>query len=247
MSKSWINNTHGMELKPIECRWQKRQNENGIVFYAMLDLLENNNQRKDQFNSIVEVLQTWKEDKIVKGLYDRGAYESNIRSMFYVAPELRRKISHDNITAISRLSAKYNLPYNKDIARYAIRKLFLFDNRFPESPKITSLQFHPRDWFFWLYNGGGIYKAASWLFFPVFFLANIVTCFTPKEETSGKQLMFIRLYKQKNILLKINFKICSFILRKRYETKKWLSKIVDIYYHQREDNPIRILAKDLEL
>jgi len=245
---NWINYSHGMELEPIDVSWKRRGNENGILYLSVLYLLKYNNgtlKEEDiiEFSNIIDVLQTWNGSEIIKGLYDRGAFESKEGHEFYDKPEDRRKISHDNLTAISRISSLFNLEYKKQIATYAIDNWFRFDNQYPNSPKWKNMQFHPRDWFFWLYNGG---YSICWLFFPIFFFANILTCYTPNQETSGKQLMFIRLFKQKNPLLKLNYWICDNILKKRYRTDNWLSKIVDIYYHQREDNPIRVLAKDFK-
>jgi hypothetical protein len=129
-----------------------------------------------------------------------------------------------------------------------------YDNVYSESPRLifkkdngkygSSLQFHPRDWFFWLHHQ---YKLA-WLFFPVFFMANVLTCFTPYEETSGKLLMFMRLEcgSRWSKLILLNKKICYFLLRKRYGSD-WIDKICSIYFWQRKDSPIRLASKGLEL
>jgi len=248
---NFINKSHGMELEPIPSFWQKRGNENGILFLVVYYLLKYEKDLLTEedihiFERIILFLQTWSEErnKQLPGLYDRGAFESYPFHIFYEKD--RRKISHDNITAISRFSKLVGLPFSKDIAEFGLDNQFRFDNQNPDSPKWKNMQFHPRDWFFWLYNGDWFTKSLSWLFFPIFFFANIISCMSPERETSGKQLMFVRLFKQKNWLLRFNFWICNKILIKKYNTNKWLSKIVDIYYWQCEDNPIRILAKDIE-
>ncbi len=262
----WINNSHGLELEPISSNWQRRGNENGILFLAILyslKILRDEFTPKDQkrFDDIVQVLHAWPQNFLhgaIPGLYDRGAFESHSQHEFYVPPEHRRGISHDNLTAISELSAYLDLPYAKDIAKHGLKYQFRFDNGYPEEPRwwfkksdghlSSSFKFHPRDWFLWLYNAGGGYRVLSYAFYPVFFLANITTCFTDYQETSGKQLMFMRLAigNKKSWLKRFNFWICKKLMKRKYG-KHWLEKIFGIYYYQREDNPIRILSKGLEV
>lgn len=255
----WISNYHGMELEPI-AEENRRYNENGILFYSellILKYIKGKLTHSDiaQFQIIVENITAYDKDaNKIKGLYDRGAGES-------LSPKKDsiRLISHDNLTAISALSRlleKEGLSYHKDIAKHGLKWQMRYDNAYPNKPrwtylkqhngkKGTSLQLHPRDWFYWLSNGG--YRIA-WVFFPIFFMANIVTCFTPYKETSGKWLMFVRLEcgSKWSKLMMLNKKICYYILRKKYG-KDWLNKIAKIYFWQRDDNPIRIETRDMEL
>ena len=255
--------SHGLELEPISNVWARRKNENGILFLVVYFMLKEINgeltqEDKDVFCEIVNNLEAWDPDQQIKGLYDRGAHESNPQHEFYVDQDERRKISHDNLTAIASFSCYFDLPYSQHIAQYALKHLFMFDNRYPNRPKLvfkkpdgkydTSFQFHPRDWFFWLWCGKGRYRLLSYIFFPVFFLANIITCRTEYGETSGKQLMFARLglLSKKSLLMRFNYWICKKMMEKKYG-KNWLEKIFEIYYHQRKDNPIRIQAEGLEV
>jgi len=262
----WINNSHGLELEPISSIWQRRGNENGILFLAILyslKIIRGEFTAKDhkRFDDIVQVLHTWPNNILqgsIPGLYDRGAFESHIDHEFHIPMQDRRLISHDNLTAISELSAYLELPYAEDIAKHGLRNLFRYDNGCPEDPRwifkkpnnsfSTSCQWHPRDWFLWLYNANGWYRLSSYIFYPVFFLANILTCFTDYKETSGKQLMFMRLAigSKKSWLKRLNFWICKKIMERKYG-KNWLEKIFEIYYPQREDNPIRIISRGLEI
>ena len=262
----WINNSHGLELEPISSSWQRRGNENGILFLAVLYSLKILKQKltledKHCFKNIVQALHTWKSHSrgiIIPGLYDRGAFESYVDHEFFIPAISRRLISHDNLTAISELSAYLELPYAKDIAQYGLKNLFRFDNNCPEKPRWwfrkqngqlgSSFKFHPRDWFLWLYNAGGKYRALSYFFYSVFFLANVITCCTDYQETSGKQLMFMRLAigSKKSWLKQFNFWICKKLMKRKYG-KHWLEKIFEIYYYQREDNPIRVLSRGLEI
>ena len=261
MTKYWINYSHGMELSPISTEYQERSgNENGILFYLVyLAVLDTHDilmpEDIEVFKKICIELQTHNDNTQIKGLYDRGAHESHNDHPYYKLPEKRRKISHDNITAISIGSRYFNLPFAKHIAQYAINNQFKFDNRYPNNQRFifknsqdkldTSLQPHPRDWFLWLFNGGGFYRVLSYIFFPVFLIANIMTCYTPKEETSGKQLMFARLAFGSKIswLMRFNYWICKKILRKAYG-KYFMYEIFKIYY-KNENHPIRTLSKGL--
>lgn len=249
----WINDIHGMELYPMRDFKGKRYNENGILFLCQYYLLKEalgvlTDGDINRFYQICRDLRTYGRDGTTRfdGLFDRGAGESN--------SDVSRadSISHDNLTAISAFSFLKKLPFAKGIAKHGIDNKMIFDNTYPENPRLlykdifgryqSRLQ-HPRDWHYWLYNGG--YKLTSFIFYPIFFISNILTCFTSKQETSGKMLMFTRLFLRKELHYKLLFKICSFILSKKYG-KNWLSWITRIYYHQRVDNPIRILAIKVE-
>jgi len=259
--EKWLSNYHGMELEPI-AKDDSRYNENGVLFfseYLILKYISNELSHSDiaKFKIIVENITSFdKNHSKIKGLYDRGASESLSKDKDSI-----RKISHDNITAISSMSKlleSEGLSYHIDIARYGFKNLMRYDNSSPDSPRSlfkrpykdsykwdTSIQLHPRDWFLWLTNGG--YKFA-WIFFPIFFLANILACLGSEKETSGKWLVFVRLEtgSKWSKLIGLNKKICYWILRKKYGSK-WLNKIAEIYFWQKPENPIRILSKNKEL
>lgn len=254
----YINSYHGLELEP-GFEEGTRDNENGILFlveYYILKHIKGKLTRSDiaQFQIIVENITAFaQQGNKIKGLYDRGAGES-----LSFEKDKIRKISHDNLTAISAFSRLFEhegLEYHKDIAKHGLKWQMRYDNAYPSKPrwffkkpdgrKDTSFQWHPRDWFLWLTNGG--YKFA-WIFFPIFFMANIITCLTPKGETSGKWLMFVRLEagSRHSKLMLLNKKICYFIMGRKYGAK-WIDKISTIYFWQKPDSPIRTSTKDLEL
>lgn len=253
----WISDYHGMELTPI-AEVGERHNENGVLFFAeylILKFIKGQLVNSDiaRFQTIVENITAYSSPSSrVKGLYDRGAGESLWDNKSSI-----RKISHDNITAISAISRLFEsegLAYHKDIAIHGVKWQMRYDNRYPKSPEWifkkyndqydTSFQYHPRDWFFWLHS----YYKIAWLFFPFFFIANVVTCLTPKEETSGKWLMFVRLEtgSRWSRLMMVNKKICYWILRKKYGDD-FIDKMAQIYFWQRGNSPIRKLTKGLKL
>lgn len=252
---SYINYNHGLELYP-NINKGNRGNENGVVFlvrYFMLKFLKGDFTAEDTviFETIVKALQSYDgKGNQIKGLYDRGQGES-----LSIAKNLLRLISHDNITSIAGFSYKNNLPFAKDIIEYAIKNQFRFDNAYPEESRwilkksngklSTSFQWHPRDWAFW-----GLCGNKNWLwymFFIVFFFSQIITCLTPYQETSGKLLMFDRLENtyQKSKLSRFTRFCCYNILKIRYG-KKWIGKIMKIYFWQK-DHPNAELSRDLEL
>lgn len=242
----WINDSHGLELY-IDQTTGERGNENGILFLAefffMKDILGTLTQEDiDLFSHICEKLQSYKPDGTqLRGIFDRGAGES-LQFAYQNRSDELRTISHDNLTAISAFSQKYDLRYARDIAKYGLKHLMIYNNRYPGTYKLCNIQYHPRDWFFWMWNAGFKMLALPW--FPIFFLANVITCFTPKDETSGKMLMFTRT-QSNSPLFWITKKVCYGIMRLRYG-KDWLHKISKIYFHQ-PDHPIPILAEKIHL
>jgi hypothetical protein len=251
---NFLNKSHGLELFPINSTFECRKNENGILFLVIYFLLKKNKNALTTndialFNEIVKNITTYDKDgKQIPGLYDRGMGESLLGHEWYVEPEQRRTISHDNLTAISAFSKLCCLPFAKDIAIHAIQYQFRFDNCYPGWQRfIPTMQFHPRDWFYWLYNGFWFSRLISYPFFPIFFFANIITCMSPLYYTSGKWLMFVRLEvgQHYSFLMKINYNICKWILRKKFG-KDWLHKIANVYHHCGK-HPIVVESKDLYL
>jgi len=246
--KDWLNPIHGLELDPYINK-DERHNENGIVYLADLifvykylgkkkELLELKIPTKDVMNNLI----TKDINTTYYGIYDRGHGESDPSSKYYEKPSQRRIVSHDNLTSISALSYYYGYQHNREIAKHGLTHFMLFDNKYPHSPRIgEGLQVHPRDWFMWLYNGGGYFRLISWLSFPVFFLAllesminmtttrpvwyrNIITYFKTKKypktntfiNSSGPWLWFIRLestYDDSYIL-----RFCRYIMHKRFQS-----------------------------
>jgi len=252
MLEKYLNITHGLELDR-NINKEKRHNENGILFlseYLVLAQYLNTitSKERDQFRQVCINLRTWKGNSRMPGLFDRGQDESKDINKF------TRKISHDNLTAISRVSNDLSLPFNNAIATHFIQNRTLFDNAQAISPRLlykshtgktsTTSQFHPRDWFYWLFMGG--HKVKSIFFFPVFFISQILVCFTPKTETSGKMLLWTRLLGRKEFLLKFTWKICDFLLKRQYKTNNWIIPITDIYFPKDFDHPVRAMARQIK-
>lgn len=248
----YLNYSHGLELYP-DINQGRRQNENGILFYVEALVLKKQlnqltEEDKQDFIKIVKNLRTKnKRGHVVEGLFDRGQGESYLD----IEPQVRM-ISHDNLTAISIGSELFDLDYHHEIALHGIQNFFMFDNGQPESPRFlyhklngkrdTSWKMHPRDWFFWLFNSK--LKVLSYLFFPIFFASQIAACFTKKDNTSGKMLLWCRLIHRKELLLKATWWFCNKILKKRY-SDSWISDVSIIYFNQTAENPVRVLAAKL--
>lgn len=251
MLEKWFNPTHGLELLP-NINTGRRQNENGILFYTEYILLKKKligltKEDKKQALELILNLRSWKKDGTrINGLFDRGQDESKNSSDI-------RKISHDNLTAISRLSSELGFDFNKNIADYGISNQMRFDNMNTDDPRWlyrkhdtnelgTPFQWHPRDWFYWLYNAGHKW---SLVFFPIFLISQIISCMSKSNITSGKLMMFTRCFEKKELPFKITWLICDYILKKKYKTDNWMKPITDIYFGQSEENPIRVLVNKL--
>jgi len=251
----WLNYSHGLELLP-NINKGRRHNENGILFFVEYLVLKKHlnlltPKDKEDFITVVDNLRTKNKNKeIVPGLFDRGQGES-----YEPIEPVVRMISHDNLTAISVGSKMFGLKHHNDIAKYGLSHGFMFDNGSPDKPRLiyhkangqkdTSWKMHPRDWFYWLFNSNNVLmKTLGMVFFPIFFISQVIACFTGKPNTSGKMLLWLRLLDRKELPLKITWIVCNYILSKKY-SKNWISDISKIYFHQTEENPIRVLARKL--
>lgn len=247
--EDWINPSHGLALFKGNTNTE-RDNENGILFLAELFIIKDmlgilTQEDLKIFSDITKDLQAYKSiDTQVEGVYDRGAGESLFAALKGEQNKLRT-ISHDNLTAISAFSHKYKLPFAKHIAKYGLKHFMIYNNRYPDTIKFANAQWHPRDLFFWLWSAGGIYRALSLPFLPIFIGASIVTCYGELSDTSGKLLLFVRLESDDSFVMKTIKKICYSILRNKYGAD-WLYQITRIYFHQPE-HPIPILAKSIKL
>lgn len=243
---------HGLELEPDIAQYDSRGNENGILYFVQflkikdaLGLLEPND--IFTFDTICNRLRTYKSNGTrYNGLFDRGGEESAD-----ITDRNFRTISHDNISAISAFSAKHSKYRAIEIAKHGLKNFMVFDNVSPEHPrwsyiderngkKKTRLQ-HPRDWFSWFYNAGGIYALLMLPLFPIFFMANVLSCGSEYGETSGKLMAFTRLFGSKKILHKLTWYFCERRLKKTYGDN-YLTKITEIYYNHPQ-HPVRVLAK----
>jgi hypothetical protein len=88
--------------------------------------------------------------------------------------------------------------------------------------------------------------AKAMLFLPFFIINFFLSTSKPKENTSGKQLLFIELYplKEQSKVFRFFWRLYCDRMNKMYGSK-WLYEIFAIYYRN-PDHPIRVLAKDVE-
>jgi len=246
---------HGLELEPDVASYDSRLGENGILYLVQALKLKQSLGTLEPsdtftFEQICDRMRTYKADGTrYEGLFDRGADESKEHDRTI------RVISNDNLTAISNFSTDNGGERAKEIAKHGLRNFMVYDNVYPESPRWyyidrrngkrkTRLQ-HPRDWFNWFFNAGGMYSFLALPLFPIFFMANIISCGSDYGETSGKLLAFTRLFGSKKWLYRLTWYFCRRRLIKTYGDN-YLSIIAGIYYHQSKDHPVRVLAKEVE-
>ena len=264
--KNWFNPTHGLELSSGQNKGL-RYNENGILFYVQwlllldeFDQIEKSDRKT--FKQLVKSLESYKNGKKIKGIYDRGGKESFYRNK----PDL---ISHDNITAIVAGSTLFNMNFGNEVASYGIKNLMNFDNSNINNAGLKNLQVHPRDWFFWLRSSKSLFhNYLSYFAYPVFLISaiedplNHIKCrpvwwekfFSIKKikkykrkdicflDSSGPLLWYVRyqsLYRKSGLVSFTNK--LSRDLYKIHYGKNWKSKIF-ITYYKNPNHPNRVLV-----
>lgn len=244
LEKEWISLYHGMELDPIADN-TKRNNENGIYFLALYymfkykkGMLTEDNIKT--FETICENIRTHLPNgEIVQGVFDRGQDESLTEPA-----ETRRSLSHDNLTGISNFSGLFGLKYAKEIAEHGLKNFFIYDNITPENQSIKRFRGHPAYISNWLHNAG--HKVKSLMLSPFLLIHSMISCSSPKEETSGKLLTICRLYlwSEKSMVYKFIWNIVKKQLKKMYGDE-YLSEICNIYF-KNPDHPIHNMVRGLK-
>ena len=159
--------------------------ENGQLFLAELILLKKLRQVEgaDRLGSIMK-MQLFN-SKVSSGLYHRN-------------PDLidRRVMSHDNLTGIFAFSYSEKTEHRFEIWKYLVKHLGTYDNTRGKTKQLSRfLPFNPSNFFVWgLCAESKIYL----LFLPFFFFSMMLSCRRPKEDTSGKILLWTKLYPLKD-------------------------------------------------
>lgn len=243
---NWIDTRHGMSLHPGP--WPHRDNENGVLFYLEYIMIKEAaglpiDEDVAAFKLILEEIRTYdKNNARILGLFDRGPMESQNPDKDAI-----RTISHDNMTAISAFSYRYD---DGKEAGYIVNRGFplcRWDNAYPESPRIKTTQW-PTDWCFWAMCTKN--KALQLVFLPLFpffalrcFLSNL----SKPDSTSGKLLNFVRFFamKDSNLVMKLMWKGYSAMMRRQYGDN-WVNALMSIYF-QNTAHPNRSLSAGLQL
>ena len=257
MFSRWLNPKCGLELNP-DLSHNKRHNENGIYFLAHMLMLKKKfgiltEEDTNFFQNTTLDLQAYRSDRTqVRGCYDRGAEES----LEFIRGDVDqiRLISHDNITGVVAGSLITDSRFNYDVALFGAKHLMSYDNQSPEKPRYvfknvhgnldTSIQFHPRDVFYWMYfSGHKILKVLASVLMPIFWISSIIDCLTPYRNTSSKLLTILRVESaEKSFSMRVLRWICYKMLKRLYGSN-FAHIIYSIYFHQK-DHP---LPKLLEL
>ncbi len=260
--ESYRDVSHGLELR-VDAIPLFRQQENGILTYTIyLFLLEKLGRLEDRdiklYDEVVQNLQTYKKNgQQVQGLYDRGWHESDANHMLYVDPDKRRRISKDNVLAISSGSNVFNLPYRDHIVKWGWKYQGRFDNLNPDKPKWIVEQHHKsKKSVTVIWNPSNIYsllsnssyliaKLVAIFLWPFALIANIISARSEAGETSGKLLCFVRVGNSKFWPSKLIWFICKKIMKKTYNSDYWFAEICKIYFPK--EHPINRLAKLIKM
>lgn len=230
MIEEYLNFDHGLELSKGNTQG-RRGNENGILFYCeYLILKEMSGQELDNsdlltFTKIMEGL------TVEKGLYDRGKSDKDVENP-------KRTLSHDNISAIASASKMLNTNHAKDIAKYGLKHLFVYNN----NQTGFRLPMNPANYTMWLALAN-ISVFLQIIFLPFFLINFIITMSKPKENTSSKLLYLVELYPLRYTMYGVIFKLYLFLLERQYG-EDYFREIFAIYFKD-YDHPINKLARDL--
>lgn len=193
------------------------------------------------FKSILEMIRAYDENNArIMGLFDRGPEESKNPDKDAI-----RLISHDNMTAISAFSYRYDDGKEAEhIANWGIPFL-LYDNANPKNQRLKAIQW-PTDIMFWAWCSKKFgLRLLTAPMMPFFLLRSFMSCLSKPDNTSGKLLNFVRFYaiKDSGLLGKLCWKGYSALMRGKYGTN-WVSALMTIYF-QNPSHPNRSLSVGL--
>lgn len=236
----YLNLSHGLELTP-DINNGYRGNENGIVYLASYLMMKHitfvnavpNISFGNQFDfpEIAMNCTQRTDGKLVYGLFNRGANESDID------PSIKRSISKDNISAFSSIAQLFNQKFiSRSIYDYGLKHAFIYNNRGVK----FDLPMNPGNYALWAYNGQ---SELFWLLMLPFYLINIlISCNKSMNNTSSKILYFIELYPNRDkFIWKSLWKWYKVKMEKQYG-KKWLKSLMSIYFLPEHPN---VLIADL--
>lgn len=155
--------------------------ENGQLFLTQLIILSQKSLYLPVINAVMN--KQLQDSKVEEGLYNRN-------------PELTtRTMSHDNLSGIFTYSFLDKTKERFEIWNYLLKHLGVYDNTKGKSTQLSRfLPLGPSNFFIWgLCAESNIYL----LFLPFYILSLIIACSKPKEDTSGKILIWVELFPHK--------------------------------------------------
>lgn len=164
-----------------EClRDTEYSSENCMLFTTVFTLLRK--EAKGDYETSLEAFKAYlKLCKIRTGLYNQFPYEVTTGDKW---------MSHDQLTSIIRMSKEFDLGIHEAIWKEIKRQHFKYDNVHPDT--------------FWTKEGGwhhpmhimyyGLVCGSKlwYLLYPIVLIMSMITCLSPKESTSGKQICWIK-------------------------------------------------------
>lgn len=189
--------------------------ENGQLFLAEYVFLNSYMYGEDRTDKFLFVSQL-KNSKVEDGLYHRNPLLTT------------RTLSHDNMSGILALSKYYNTQHRKEIWSYLLKHFGTYDNTKGRSPQFSKyLPFNPGNFFIW---GLCADSLLAYLFLPLFVINMLITCSKPKENTSGKILLWVELFPlQNNLICRLLNKYFEYKMKKMYG-EDFVAKLLTIYH-----------------
>jgi hypothetical protein len=189
--------------------------ENTLLFSAVYILLlkENGKPYKASLDAFKAYLEVCKQRK---GLYDQLPVRSGGKD---------DSMSHDQLTAIIRISKEFDLGIHEDIWEEIKRQHFKYSNIHPD----TFLNFedgwhHPMHI---MYYGIVCGNPLWYITYPIVMLLSVISCLAPQESTSGKQICWVKF----KGLFPVMHKICTWCVN--IKNGNWKS-MFSIYYKDSE-------------
>ena len=206
----------------INCNKTERVGFNAILFTAEY-LLSSDSADPAAYDIKMQMMQ-----KTIPLMYSNPVYFST--------PEDKTYISLDNLTALCALSEVYATRIYNETKRQWLR----YDNLEPKTPSWSRIQ-QPRDIIFYGMCAG---SWLCWLLSPIMLLFCFMSMFSSFDETSGKLLVWVRLYSLKqNLFMRLVFSLFTLQL-KLLHNQTW-TDVALIYFGNDTQHPIYLNFKRL--
>lgn len=163
-----------------------------------------------------DMLVQLRNSKVEEGLYHRNPLLT------------KRTMSHDNLSGIFAYSKFFETNHRKEIWSYLLKHFGTYDNTKGRSPQFSKyLPFNPGNFFIW---GLCADSLLAYLFLPLFVINMLITCSKPKENTSGKILLWVELFPlQNNLICRLLNKYFEYKMKKMYG-EDYVAKLLTIYH-----------------
>lgn len=200
--------------------------ENGGLFFSYYLILKQMNKLPITSSDYSLFLQKMQNAKVAHGLYLRSAHHTG------------RTVSHDELSSMIISSSILQTSHGVAIAEYLKHS----NGNYPATG--VSKHYNPSNYFAW-YNISGV---DGHTFFPklIYIASLVITCNSPKSETSSKLIYLAELYTLRKQYPKL-WKYYTGKMEDQYGPM-WVKELFAIYFHtETPDYPLRELSSKFDL